>query len=105
MLLKLNFQPPPTDIKLTSRGREVFRLVLSGLTDKEIAHELGITYSGVRRHREKMLLANGCKTMNELISRFYGYQLKFFQLSLLLDVLKKRLALLVRRERKKRTVQ
>ena len=28
--------------------------------------------SGVRRHREKMLMANGCNSMLELVAKYYG---------------------------------
>jgi Response regulator len=58
-------------LKLTPRGREVFRLILIGVTEKEIAAHLGISYSGVRRHKEKMLLMNDCTTMLKLISKYY----------------------------------
>jgi len=58
-------------IKLTPRGKEVFQLVLTGLSDNKIADSLGITYSGVRRHREKMLLANKCDTMLELVAKYH----------------------------------
>ena len=58
-------------LKLTPRGAEVFSLIIKGLSDKRIGEMLGISYSGVRRHKEKMLLANGCVTILELISRYY----------------------------------
>ena len=58
-------------IKLTPRGAEVFRRILQGASDRQIAEHLGISYSGVRRHKEKMLLANGCEFMRELIARYY----------------------------------
>lgn len=59
-------------IKLTPRGAEVFRLSLKGLNTTQIAKNLNMTRSGVRRHREKMLLANGCSSMLELIAKYYG---------------------------------
>jgi DNA-binding CsgD family transcriptional regulator len=37
-------------IKLTPRGREVFLRTLAGLTIREIAGQLGLSISGVRRH-------------------------------------------------------
>lgn len=58
-------------LKFTPRGKEVFKLILSGMSDKKIAECLGISYSGVRRHKEKMLLVNGCTTVLELISKYY----------------------------------
>jgi len=62
----------PSSLKLTPRGTEVFRLFLEGLNDKRIGERLSISYSGVRRHKEKMLLANGCGTMLELAAKYYA---------------------------------
>ena len=59
-------------IKLTPRGAEVFRLSLDGFSTTRIARCLKITRSGVRRHREKMLMANGCNSMLELVAKYYG---------------------------------
>ena len=59
-------------IQLTPRGREVFELAMSGLSIREISKRLGISYSGVLRHREKMLLANECNSMLELIATYRG---------------------------------
>ena len=58
-------------LKLTPRGTEVFQLILKGVSDKNIGENLGMSYSGVRRHKEKMLLMNGCNTMLELVSKYY----------------------------------
>ena len=46
---------PPHAIKLTPRGKEVFRLTLDCFSISRIAFYLEISRSGVRRHREKML--------------------------------------------------
>lgn len=62
----------PHNIRLTSRGKEVFQLILEGLSDKQVGERLGISYSGVRRHKEKMLIANECESMLELISKYYA---------------------------------
>lgn len=59
-------------LKLTPRGAEVFSLIIKGLSDKRIGEVLGISYSGVRRHKEKMLLSNGCDSMLELVAKYYG---------------------------------
>jgi DNA-binding CsgD family transcriptional regulator len=61
-----------SSIKLTPRGREVFMLILKGITDKHIASLMGISYSAVRRHKEKMLFQNDCYSMLELISKHYA---------------------------------
>ena len=60
------------EIKFTPRGREVFYLILKGKTSTEIAELLNMSKSGVRRHKEKMLLDNDCKTIIELISKCYA---------------------------------
>ncbi len=58
-------------IKLTPRGATVFGLTLQGANDKKIAAHMGISYSAVRRHKEKMLYSNGCATMLELVAKYY----------------------------------
>lgn len=45
-------------------------LFMRGFTYKKIAEHLGISLSGVRRHREKMLWQNECKSMLELIAKY-----------------------------------
>lgn len=63
---------PRMPIKLTPRGAYVFHLSLNGFTTSRIAHHLKMTKSGVRRHREKMLMVNGCNSMLELAAKYYG---------------------------------
>ncbi len=58
-------------LMLSSRGKEVFSLILQGYRDKEIGSLLGISYSGVRRHKEKMLRGNNCASILELVGRYY----------------------------------
>lgn len=41
---------------------------MEGLTDRNIAKQLGIGYSTVRRHKERMQDANGCRSMRELVA-------------------------------------
>ena len=74
LLHHLNEEPEASisTIQLTPRGREVFELAMSGLSIKEISRRLGISYSGVLRHREKMLLVNECNSMLELIAKYRG---------------------------------
>lgn len=61
-----------SQIALTPRGREIFQLILAGKTSKEIAENFCISYSGVLRHREKMLEQNNCHSMTELIAKYYN---------------------------------
>lgn len=58
-------------IRLTPRGREVFELAMHGLSIKKISERLGISYSGVLRHREKMFLQNNCTSMPQLIAMYH----------------------------------
>lgn len=57
-------------VRFSPRGREVIELFMRGMTYKQIAERLGISLSGVRRHREKMLWQNECKSMLELIAKY-----------------------------------
>lgn len=53
-------QATPATLRFSPRGKEVFLLIMDGLNIKEISERLGIGTSGVKRHREKMLLQNDC---------------------------------------------
>lgn len=57
-------------MKLSPRGRQILELFMHGMTYKQIAKQLSISRSGVRRHLEKMLWQNECKSMLELIARY-----------------------------------
>ena len=59
-------------LRFSPRGREVFILIREGLTNKGISERLGMGVSGVKRHKEKMLLQNHCASMLELIAKFHG---------------------------------
>ncbi len=59
-------------IRLSPRGKEVFALLLQGLNNAAIGGRLGMGVNGVKRHREKMLLQNGCKSILELIAKYHG---------------------------------
>jgi len=61
-----------TIIKLSPRGEEIFKFIMQGWSGKQISKHLGISKSAVRRHKEKMLLDNDCKTIIELISKCYA---------------------------------
>jgi DNA-binding CsgD family transcriptional regulator len=47
-------------------------LIMKGLSIKEISGRLGIGISGVKRHREKMLLQNECTNMLQLVAKYHG---------------------------------
>ena len=49
---------------------------MRGITYKQIAERLGISLSGVRRHREKMLWQNECRSMLELVAKYQAWLVK-----------------------------
>jgi DNA-binding CsgD family transcriptional regulator len=57
-------------LRFTPRGREVFVLIMEGLTSKGISERLGMGVNGIKRHKDKMLLQNDCETMRELIAKY-----------------------------------
>ena len=59
-------------LHFSPRGKEVFLLLREGLTHPQIAQSLGMSVNGVKRHKEKMLLRNDCKTILELIAKYSG---------------------------------
>jgi DNA-binding CsgD family transcriptional regulator len=59
-------------LHFTPRGKEVFALMLQGLRQREIGERMGMSVSGVRRRREKMLLQNDCNSMTELLLKYHG---------------------------------
>lgn len=75
LLLVDNANTPgaPQSVRLSPRGREVMELFMRGMSYKQIAERLGISRSGVRRHLEKMLWQNECKSMLELMARYRAW--------------------------------
>jgi DNA-binding CsgD family transcriptional regulator len=59
-------------IRLSPRGKEVFALIVEGMSSKRISERLGISVSGVRRHKEKMLIQNKCASLLELLAKYHG---------------------------------
>ncbi|MDR1241283.1 MAG: LuxR C-terminal-related transcriptional regulator [Deltaproteobacteria bacterium] len=59
-------------LRFTPRGKEVFALMLQGLKMNEIGKHMGMSVSGVKRHKEKMLLQNDCNSMTELLLKYHG---------------------------------
>jgi DNA-binding NarL/FixJ family response regulator len=70
-MIESNAHAVPVQIKLSPRGREVLLLFMKGFTYKQIGESLGMSMSGVQRHREKMLWQNDCESMMELIARYH----------------------------------
>lgn len=57
-------------IKISPRGKEVIELFIHGKTYKEIAKQLDISISGVRRQLERCMIMNNCKSILELIAKY-----------------------------------
>ena len=74
MLYILGFQPASKTGRfvITNRGKEIFSLIVEGKSCPEIGAQLGISVTRVKQHRGKMLIANECKTMDELIAKYYS---------------------------------
>lgn len=45
---------PPTEVRLTPREREVCELLASGMSNKEIATQMGVSIAAVKRHLERL---------------------------------------------------
>jgi len=54
--------------KLTPREFEVFRLVIAGMLNKEIAAELGVTLRTIKTHRGRVMQKMGVLSVAELVS-------------------------------------
>jgi DNA-binding CsgD family transcriptional regulator len=61
-----------TTLRFSPRGKEVFLLILEGMTSKGISERLGMGVNGIKRHKDKMLWQNDCETMRELIAKYYS---------------------------------
>jgi two-component system response regulator FixJ len=53
--------------KLTPRGRDVLALVMADKSNKEIAHDLGISIRTVEAHRARMMRRLGTQSLIELV--------------------------------------
>jgi len=53
--------------KLTPREREVFALVISGLINKEVAWELGISEKTIKVHRARVVEKMGARSLPDLV--------------------------------------
>lgn len=58
--------------ELTDRQRQILRLVRRGLTNKEIASDLGITEDGVKAHLSRLFLRYAVTNRVELLSATDG---------------------------------
>jgi two-component system, LuxR family, response regulator FixJ len=59
---------------LTSREKQVLERVISGETNKVIAHKLGISIRTVEVHRSNLIAKTGAKNLAELVRMFFAVQ-------------------------------
>jgi FixJ family two-component response regulator len=52
---------------LTNREREVFKLVVTGMLNKQIASQLGITEKTIKVHRARIMQKMGVKSLADLV--------------------------------------
>lgn len=64
-------------VRFTPRQREILELCSKGLTDKEIAHRLGVSLPTVRTHLERFYRSNGLKNKAEAIAFWFRYSTSF----------------------------
>ena len=62
---------------LTERERDILRLVISGNSNKDIAHQLGISHRTVELHRMRVMQKTGAQNVIELveIARAAGFSI------------------------------
>jgi len=58
---------------ITPKEREVLHLIADGLSSKEIARRLSISFYTVQTHRKNMLAKVGAKNTPELIVKVFGH--------------------------------
>ena len=52
---------------LTPREREVFELVVSGMLNKQVAFDLGITEKTIKVHRARVMQKMGAQSLADLV--------------------------------------
>ena len=67
--MKDDLKPYNTMNSLTNKEREVFSLVSSGLTTKEIASRLNLSHHTIESHRKNLLKKFQAKNSAELIQK------------------------------------
>ena len=60
----------PEDSNLSPREKEICELLLTGLSTKEIAYSLKISYSGANFHAQNLFRKLGVKNRTELLLKF-----------------------------------
>lgn len=72
MATALSWGERPNWASLSTRELEVARLVAHGLDDDEVAHQIGVTESTVRKHVSRAMRKLECTDRVELVSRLFA---------------------------------
>lgn len=67
-------RPPPDELHVTPRQRQILDLAVRGLTDKEIAVDLGVAVSTIRTHLERFYRQNGLRNKSEAVAAWQHYR-------------------------------
>lgn len=62
------------ELHFTPRQREILDLAVHGLTDKEIAADLGVAVSTIRTHLERFYRVNGLRNKAEAVAVWQHYR-------------------------------
>jgi DNA-binding CsgD family transcriptional regulator len=65
---------PGRELHVTPRQREILELAVRGLTDKEIATELGVSVSTIRTHLERFYRENGLRNKSQAVGAWQHYR-------------------------------
>ena len=60
---------------LTLRQQQAFYHFMEGLSTKEVAEQMGISYKTVESYRKHILDKSGSKTLHQVIVQYYRYKL------------------------------
>lgn len=60
--------------RLTTRQKQVLRGTCDGLTDRQIASRLGVSYSAVRNHFQALFIKLNARTKSQMVFHFMLHQ-------------------------------
>jgi len=66
--------PSGRKLHVTPRQRQILDLAVRGLTDKEIATDLGVAVSTIRTHLERFYRENGLRNKNQAVAAWQHYR-------------------------------
>lgn len=66
--------PSGRELRATPRQEQILDLAVRGLTDKEIATELGVAISTIRTHLERFYRENGVRNKSEAVAAWQHHR-------------------------------